>query len=343
MTNHSKRIGLIDVDCHAWKKKWGATIYPNLALCKISAWHKAQGDIVEWAIPLIQHYDIIYRSKIFNFSKDDERHFDTKKEIRGGSGYDLTIKLPQYIDDMQPDLSIYPGVPKDMSYGFLTRGCPNKCSWCIVPNKEGAIVPYWDVDRVANGRKKLVLMDNNILAAGDWCIEQLEKIIERGYHVDFNQALDARLVTPEKARLLAQVKWLDNNMIRFGCDTARQIDECERAISLIESFGFKGQFFLYTMIGGKNGIDECYSRIHHWWVRNHEVRKNHDRCNVYPYSQPYRDPYNPKQIIPQWQKDMAGWCNKRMIFQIIDFMDFEPRKGFKCSEYFNSKNNESRI
>lgn len=78
------RIGLIDVDCHAGKKKWGATVYPNLALCKISAYHKSMGDQVEWAIPMLVHYDIIYKSKIFNFSEDDNRCYDADTIIRGG-------------------------------------------------------------------------------------------------------------------------------------------------------------------------------------------------------------------------------------------------------------------
>ena len=97
---------------------------------------------------------------------------------------------------MQPDYSIYPNIPSDTAYGFLTRGCPNKCPWCVVPRKEGKIRPYMDVDEIAiDGRTNLVLMDNNILAAGDYAVSQMEKIISRGYRVDFNQALDARLVT----------------------------------------------------------------------------------------------------------------------------------------------------
>jgi hypothetical protein len=91
-----------------------------------------------------------------------------------------------------------------------------------------------DVDEIAiDGRHKLVLMDNNILAAGDYAKEQLQKIIERGYRVDFNQALGARLMTDDFAKLLAKVKWLDNNRIRFGCDTPRQIQECERAMAML--------------------------------------------------------------------------------------------------------------
>ena len=325
-------IGLVDVDGHAKKKKRGATIYPNLALCKISRWHKQQGDEVEWAFPF-KHYDRIYMSKVFNFSPDDRTAYDAEEIIRGGTGYDITSQLPDEIDRTQPDYSIYPSIPSDTAYGFLTRGCPNRCKWCVVPRKEGKIRPYMDVDEIAiEGRTKLVLMDNNILAAGDYAKEQLQKIIDRDYRVDFNQALDARLVTDEYARLLAKVRWIDRR-IRFGCDTHAQIAECERAMEMIIGYGFHGEFFLYTMLN--DNMAESYDRIQHWWHRLQESRKNHTGNWVYAYAQPYRDPDNPHRPIPQWQKDMAGYVNKRAHFVAHSFEDFTPRKGFRCSEYFN--------
>lgn len=175
-------------------------------------------------------------------------------------------------------------------------------------------------------------MDNNILAAGEYAVGQLRKIIERGYRVDFNQALDARLVNQEFAQLLAQTKWLQNR-IRFGCDTHGQIQDCERAMAMINACGYKGEYFLYTMIGGKSDFNESYHRVHYWWQRNHEVRITHHGNAVYPYAQPYRNPDNPRQVVPQWQKDLAQWVNKRQIFETTDFADFSPRKGFRCSEY----------
>ena len=190
-----------------------------------------------------------------------------------------------------------------------------------------------DIEEIAfEGRTHVVLMDNNILAAGDYAKEQLRKIIDLGLHIDFNQAMDARLVTPEYAELLGKVKWIDSR-IRFGCDTTAQIAECERAMQLINAAGFRGEYFLYTMIGGKNDFRECYHRLHYWWERLQRFRKNHEGRAVYAYAQPYRDPINPNHAIPEWQKDMAGWCNKRMIFYTTDFKDFMPRKGFRCEEY----------
>lgn len=332
------KIGLVDVDGHAKKKKWGATVYPNLALTKIARYWRNRGGQISWATPM-EHYDIIYMSKVFNFSPDDTYIYDADQIIKGGTGYDdyetgKISQLPEEIDRLQPDYSIYPTLPKGTAYGFLTRGCPNRCPWCVVPKKEGMIRPYMDVDEIAiEGRRKLVLMDNNILAAGDYCREQLEKIIARGYRVDFNQALDARLVTDDIARLLAKVKWLDKNRIRFGCDTQAQIAECEKAMDLINGYGFTGQYFLYTMIGGKSDFAESYHRVNHWWKKMQAIRSRHEGRQVYAYAQPYRDPKDPHYEIPQWQKDMAGWVNKKAHFVAHSFEEFEPRKGFRCRKY----------
>lgn len=306
-------IGLIAVDSD----------FPNLALMKISAWHKQQGDQVEWYTPFEQ-YDIVYMSKIFSFTEDYRQWITNAKHIRiGGTGYDLYTTLDEDVEYCQPDYSIYPSIDKKTAYGFLTRGCPNKCKWCVVPRKEGNIKPYMDVDDIAvDGRTNLILMDNNILAC-DYGLEQIRKIIDRGYLVDFNQALDARLITDDIAKLLSKVKWL--NQIRFGCDTPKQIKECEEAMQMIDHYRGKPAFYLmYTMIG--NDFNEAFSRLNHW--------RKYKRVRL--VAQPFRDVDNPKQIIPQWQKDMARWAMRREIYATCEFKDYEPRKGFKCSKYFNS-------
>ena len=147
--------------------------------------------------------------------------------------------------------------------------------------------------------------------------------------VDFNQALDARLVDDRFARRLAKVRWI-HSRIRFGCDTPKQVEDCERAMEMINSYGFKGEYFLYCMLHGT--FEECYNRIHHWWERNHEKRSQHVGYGIYPYAQPFRDPHNPRMKIPVWQKYMANWTNKKQLFESIDFHEFIPRKGFQCSQ-----------
>lgn len=294
--------------------------YPNLALMKISAYHKQSGDAVEW-YNSFDSYDRLYMAKVFNFTPDYNYIISNVSDIvKGGTGYDIHSKLPEEIDRLQPDFSIYPGIDARTSYGFLTRGCPNHCKWCVVPHKEGNIKPYMDIDEVTlNGKRPYaILLDNNALAC-DYGINQIEKIVSRKYHVDFNQALDARLVTPEIAKLLAKVKWIKR--IRFGCDTAKQVNDCLRAIQLVRSYGYTGEFLLYCII---IDFEESFYRINCW--------KEDHKC--VPFAQPYRDPYKRNVIIPQWQKDLAHWANRKELFFKCEFADYEPRKGFKCKEYF---------
>lgn len=306
-------IGLIDVDSHG---------FPNLALMKLSAWHKLQGDIVEWYNPF-DHYDKVYMAKVFNFTEDYRQWITNTHQIeKGGTGYDLSKILPIDIDRVIPDYDLY-NIDKKLAYGFLTRGCPNKCKWCIVPQKEGKMTPYMDIEEVAvNGRKNIILMDNNVLAS-DYGLQQIEKIVRLGLRVDFNQGLDARLVTDDIAKLLAKVKWIKR--IRFGCDTPGQIAECERATALIDKYNYKGEYFFYCIL--LNDFREAFTRVNHWRMKG---------GRFLPHCQPYRDLNNPHQIIPQWQKDLAGWTNKKWVFRSCEFKDFEPRKGFKCEEYFTT-------
>lgn len=311
------KIGLVDVDGHN---------FPNLALMKLSGWHKKQGDDVEWYTPFVE-FDVVYMAKVFTHTPDYNQIIaNAKTIIKGGTGYDVTSRLPEEAETITPDYTIYPYIDKKTAYGFLTRGCIRKCQWCVVPKKEGTIRPYQDVDDIAvDGRTNLILMDNNILAAGEYGKAQLRKIADRGYRVDFNQAMDARLVTDEIADLLSKVKWL--RYIRFGCDTQGQIQDCHKAIEKIMARGYKGEFFLYTMLHGD--IHECLSRISYW--------KGKFNGKVTCFGQPYVDFSTTHQNIPQWQKDMARWSMKKELYKTIPFEDYAPRKGFKCLQYFENQ------
>lgn len=305
-------IGLIDVD--------GKGKYPNLALMKICRYHREKGDKVEWYSPF-SFYDKVYMSKVFTFTPDFSFPIINAKEIeKGGTGYDIHKILPPYIDGLQPDYSLYSWIENTTAYGFLTRGCKNKCKWCIVPKKEGAVRPYMDIEEIViEGRRKVILMDNNILAS-DYGINQLKKIAQMDIHVDFNQGLDARLVTPAVANILAKIKWI--RYIRFGCDTQGQVADCKRAMAMINEAGYHGCYFLYTII---IGLEESYKRISEW--RNNK--------KVVVHAQPYRD-FSKTIIIPQWQKDMAHWADRKEIYKTTDFKDFSPRKNFSCREYFRT-------
>ncbi len=246
------QIGLHDAEMEHIKGK----IFPNYALMKISAWHKAQGDNVEWWNPL-KNYDVVYSSKIFDFTP--ENPYLPENTIRGGTGYaDVPIwqQLRQEVDQLFPDYSIYPAC--DYAIGYITRGCPNNCRWCVVPSKEGEIKPYrsWR-QLIRPDSKKLVLMDNNILAS-DFGIAQLESLVGSGYAIDLNQGMDARLVDERVAKILAGLKWI--KYIRFSCDQQAQIEPIMRTAELLGKYGVKPyRLFIYLLVTAD--IEDAVKRV----------------------------------------------------------------------------------
>lgn len=203
------KVGLIDVDGHN---------FPNIALMKISAYHKAKGDHVEWYQPLFSgHMDIVYMSKVFSFSSDYPYYIDADHVYKGGTGYCIKnvdgreaydksqdSVLPYEIEHQYPDYSLY-GIT-DTAYGYMTRGCPRHCSFCIVGDKEGCrtytVAPlseFW------NGQKNIKLLDPNPIAAPEWK-DNLQQLIDSKAYVYFTQGVDIRMMTPEKAEYIRQIK-----------------------------------------------------------------------------------------------------------------------------------------
>ena len=203
------RIGLIDVDGHN---------FPNIPLMKIAAWHKKQGNHVEWYDPMFSgHMDKVYVSKVFSFSPDFEYFIDADEVVYGGSGYCISlvngkevydkskdIPLPAEIEHIMPDYSLY-GI-EDTAYGRLTIGCPRGCHFCHVEAMQGrASRKVADLSEFWNGQKNIVLCDPNILACREWK-DLLQQLIDSKAWVDINQGLDIRLMTEEKAEMLKQIK-----------------------------------------------------------------------------------------------------------------------------------------
>ena len=287
------KIGLIDVDGHN---------FPNIALMKISMYHKLSGDYVEW-VNYFNHYDIVYKSKIFTFSPDDYSYVDANKIIVGGTGYDSSIKLPLYIEQCECDYSIYPRYKE--AYGFLTRGCIRNCAWCIVPRKEGLIHKNADIEEILQGRKVAILMDNNVLAS-DWGLDQIEKIIRLKVKIDFNQGLDARLIDDEKAQLLSKVKWY--KPLRMACDTKSQMPYIEKATYLLRKHGTSpSNYFVYVLV---KDIEDALERVEF-------LRK----LKLDPFAQPYRN-FENNYIDPE-AKRFARWVNHKAIFKSVEFKNYK--------------------
>ena len=222
-------IGLHDAEYEHMPHK----SFPNYALMKISAYHKSVGDKVEWWNALDnEKYDRIYSSKVFDFTEENP-FLPPDKTVKGGTGYGVFTELPLEIDYMFPDYSIYPNC--DYAIGFLTRGCPNKCPWCYVPQKEGSIRPYrtWQ-QLVRNDTNKLILMDNNILAC-EYGIDQLNEIANTDYRIDLNQGMDIRLVTDSICKILKKLKWI--KYIRFSCDAVSQLPYFEKTAKMFDEYG----------------------------------------------------------------------------------------------------------
>lgn len=292
------KVGLIDVDNYGKKTK-----FPNLPLMKISAYHKAREDHVEWWIPL-NKYDVVYKSKVFDFSPEPDCVIFADKIVEGGSGYDLKNALPDKIEHIMPDYSIYPQF--DEAYGFLTRGCPRRCPFCVVSKKEGEksvkvanLSEFWD------GQKKIKLLDPNILACKDH-EDLLYQLIDSKAWVDFTQGLDIRLITQTNAELLKQIK-IKN--LHFAWDNPKQ--------DLTEKF---------KMFKNISGID--YRKLGVYVLTNYWSTLDEDLYRIYTlrdlgYS-PYVMIYN-KQSASKTIRHLQRWCNNRIIFNSVsNFYNYIP-------------------
>ena len=296
-------IGLIDVDSHK---------YPNLALMKISAWHKAKGDTVEWCLPLSQ-YDIVYQSKVFDetYSPDINWTPQADKIIKGGTGYGLDNKLPETIEHIYPDYSIYDHISKDTAYGFLTRGCPRGCKFCIVAGKEGRkSYKVADLNEFWRGQKHIELLDPNILASKDHP-ELLKQLVDSRAWVNFNQGLDIRFTNEQNIALLNQIKVKE---IHFAWDNPkddlRPYFERYKQYAKHKPHGQYGTVYCLTNFGST--MEEDLYRI--YTLRD---------LGYDPYVMIYDKPHAPREV-----RLLQRWCNNRIIFKSCPrFEDYDPKKG----------------
>lgn len=279
------------------------TKYPNLALMKLSAWHKGQGDNVSFFEPISKTYDKVYSSKVFTFTKKSG-YLPVNAEL-GGSGYVSGINLPEHIEHICPDYSLY-GI--DYSMGFLTRGCSRKCEHCIVPVKEGWIREHADIEEFVR-HKSVVLMDNNVLAHPHG-IKQIEKIGKKGIYVDFNQGLDARLIDRGIARILKGVKWLQP--IRLACDSLVQIETVRKAITVLRCENVTPRrYSCYVLV---KDIVSALERV--------EFLKG---MFVDPFAQPYRDREGTEPT--EEQRAFARWVNMKANFNSLTWEEYKIAYG----------------
>lgn len=308
------KVGLIDVDGHN---------FPSLPLMKISAWHKARGDSVEWYEPLFSgHLDRVYLSKVFSFTADYQYYIDADEVIRGGSGYAIQninsietydktkdIDLPEEIEHIYPDYSIYGEMTRDTAYGFLSRGCPRGCEFCHVKTKEGGkSYKVADLNEFWRGQKEIKLLDPNILACAE-ALDLLQQLTDSRARVDITQGLDARLLTPEKTEIIKKIKI---KMIHFAWDRPQdekyivpKLKEFKAATRIRER-----DLTVYVLTNFGSSLEEDLHRV--YTIRD---------IGMTPYIMIYN-----KENAPQKVKDLQRWVNNRTIWYKDPNAKFEDYK-----------------
>ena len=314
------KIGLIDVDGHH---------FPNLALMRISAYHKAQGDSVEWWFGIGTHYDIVYMSKVFSndYSPDIMEPVNADKVIKGGTGYCISLGadgkehfdesqhalLPPEVESMFPDYSIYPQF--HFAVSMTSRGCPNNCGFCHVCQKEGLqAVKVANVSEFWNGQKEIKVLDPNITACKDKR-DLFKQYRETGAACDFTQGLDIRLIDEDDVQDINAMR-LKN--VHFAWDNP-QLDLRSRFewYTKRATHRPKGRFgTVYILTNYEDcTVDEHVERALFRIYTMRDMKFN-------PYLMVYDKPHAPKIL-----RNMQRWCNNKIIFGAEpDFIKFDPQK-----------------
>ena len=335
-------IGLIDVDGRL----------PNLALMKISAYYKSLGEQVEFVRPDAgkDTYEKIYASALFTKSKTECEHlqeyYGDRIEI-GGTGWDIKKILPYEIECMAPDYDLYTAdmiYPKikgimtkerkrekaqqivDAGIGFTSRGCIRKCPFCFVPEKEGEFRHDMAIKDIINPRSNIIILhDNNITADPD-CIDKLHEIRDRKLIVDINQGCDVRLMTPEIAQAMSEVKHLRS--LHYAWDLMGFEKQVLEGINIMKQFIPVSRHMCYCLVGYNTSFEEDMYRVRklsEMGVRPYIMRYNEHRddirlnhfarwVNSFIYkSEPDFEEYRP------WKKDRdVYWANKKLMGTIME-------------------------
>lgn len=276
-------VGLLAVDA----------LIPNLALMRLSAWHKAQGDSAEVAFPLAADtYDRVYRSKQFAYTPDDMTPWPCEV-IDGGTGYDLDARLTDEQDATYPDYDLYRCT---YALGRFTRGCPRGCPFCVVGKMDGTRVrQVADLSAFWRGQEYLRLIDDNLTAMPDLFLSVCSDLAEKRVRVKF-ESLDIRFMDTIAAAALARVRrW---GRVHFAWDRMADEAAIREGIANLAAGGFPlYAATFYVLIGYDTTPEEDTHRL-----------ETLDRLGVEVFVMPFdkSDPY---------QKRLARSVNRKEVWR----------------------------
>jgi hypothetical protein len=282
------------------------SLIPNLALMKLSTWHKQQGDSVKLYDPLFDSPDCLYLSKVFDFTPDFD-YLPDCEIIKGGIGYDIMAKLPMPNDDaIMPDYELF---NCEYALGRVTRGCPNSCPWCVVSKMDGREIRQVaePSDFIRSEQRLVKVLDDNLMALPDLMLKTCEWLKDNNKIVNF-EALDIRLVNDQTAYALASVK--HEKSIHFSWDGHHQDNAVVRGIDTLKHAGILPyRLMFYVLIGFNTTPDYDLYRVE-------TLRK----LGANPFVMPYLK-------TDRYQKDFARWCNQKAIFKSVTW------DKYKCGVY----------
>jgi len=293
----NRKIGLIHVD-----KK----MFPNLALMKISTHYKRKGDIVEWYSPLFEkEYDLIYASKIFNYSN---YKYIPNNAIKGGPGFNMDT-LP--FDHEYPDYALY---NIDYAMGYLTKGCINKCGFCIVPKFEGLLKKHADLEEFWTDQEKIMLLDN-CLTDYKHADNELKKIIDNELRLNLTQGFNIRTIKFKIAKLLSKIKLWKGKQWHIAWDRIQDERRVLKGIEILNNAGIPNwKILCYILIGYDSSYQQDIYRINMI-----------EKIGADPFVMVYKK--------NAYTKSIARWCNRKPIFKTCP----------NYEEYINDFDNKKEI
>ena len=319
--------------------------FPSLPMMKLSAYHKERGDEVKLITTPDEHFNIAYVSKTFNLPgvrKIPALGFTPNADIihYGGSGEAIAVidgkevyshhadkPLPEEIEHIYPDYGLYSELTRDTAFGFLSRGCPNNCGFCIVTDKEGCnSVRVAELSEFWRGQRHIKLMDANLLACADRDL-LIQSLIGSGAQINFTQGLDARFVDEDIARLLCKA---DIKLVHLAFDLMKNEREIVRGLEMFRKHFTKTdrscQVYILTNYNTTHDED---------WYRVRRVIELGYQPDVRIYRKGTHD---------RFLTDLSRWANAHALYRSSSFEDYVPRKdGKRCGDLYKDIVGNGRI